>query len=332
MPLYSYTPPNLQDIRSMDEEDYQVVCFPTPYQSAQNPKDRVFLHLFSPPPGCPVKGDIVFLHGIGDGNIPHLQWYARRFRSKGYRTAFLILPFHGERALPGVKGGEPFYSLEPDTCVVLFHQAAKDVRASVDFLQQQPGFDAGKLFLVGVSFGGIIGTIALGLEKRFQKASLLITGGNWRWINFHSPAPYGLKMRPENLQAVNRYGCQNEHDCVTRYRQDPVDWVKKNVRSVEDIFTRAPIPCYAYDSLSFAPLVTQPLLFIRGRFDRLIPRQATEELLELLPHKTVVSIPAGHKSSILFKRRIARNILRFFEKTENCPPWDRRTPVRLIRP
>ena len=292
------------------EKDYLVFTFDTVYKDPVCKENETqIVHMFVPE--GKIKGDIVFLHGIGPNNIPYLEWYGRYFSKIGYRTSVVIFPYHLERAPKGIQDGDPFYSSEPDECVVLFHNAVKDVRRTIDLLESFDDYSEDNLYLMGVSFGGIIGTMALALDKRIKKGILMITGGNWRWINFYSP--FTQKVRDAYATQKNAYGCDSEEYCI-KFRENAFDFVKDNINSIDDIFQKTPIPCYHYDPISYAKFVNQPVLFIKGTFDKIIPHRATNELIKLLPNKKVKYILAGHKSSYLWKSVVGRWVISFIEQ------------------
>jgi len=267
------------------------------------------IHMFKPEQK--VKGDIVFLHGIGPNNVPYLEWYGRYFKKLGYRTSVVILPYHLSRKPNEVEDGDPFYSPEPQECTVLFHNSVKDVRRTIDLLETFDDFSENKLYLMGVSFGGIIGTMTLALDKRVKKGILMITGGNWRWINFYSP--YTGKVRERYAKEKNSFGCDSEEYCK-KYRSDAANFVKNNINSIDDIFQKTPISCYHYDPLSYAKFVNQPVLYIKALFDKIMPHKATNDLQKLLPNKKVKRLLSGHKSSYLFKRTVGRWVTNFIEE------------------
>ncbi|WGS64462.1 alpha/beta hydrolase family protein [Marinitoga aeolica] len=308
MYLYQYKKSTI-NYEKYNENDYIVLKFPVNYATHYEENKNVYVHLFE---SNKILGDIIFLHGIGNNNIPYLEWYARFFKTQGYRTSVVILPYHLKRTPKGMNGGDPFYSADPDKCVIEFHNAVKDVRRTIDLIENFKDFKENNLYLFGISFGGIIGTMTLALDKRFKKGVLMITGGNWRWINFHSP--YTYKVREEYKTKGNAYGCNSEEFCIKHFRKDPVNFVSKKFQRIEDVFDKAPIPCYSYDPISFAKFVNQPILFIRGIFDKIIPKEATDDLISLLPNASVQKIPTGHKSSILFKRLVGKKILNFLQK------------------
>jgi hypothetical protein len=126
---------------------YDEYMFKANYDTEFKENKYVYLHVFESKKK-ETAGDIIFLHGIGDRNIPYLEWYGRYFSEVGYRVAFVILPYHLKRKPEGIKGGEPFYSAEPTKCVVRFHKAVKDVRRSIDLLETFQDYEENNLFLM----------------------------------------------------------------------------------------------------------------------------------------------------------------------------------------
>jgi len=302
---YDKKPLNLEIIKHEDFDEY---VFNSPYEDIFYNFKKSTFYLFKPEKF--VKGDIIFLHGIGNGNIPFLMWYARYFRKLGYRTSFVIMPYHLSRTPEGEKAGDTFYSAEPCECVKKFHFAVKDVRRVIDILEGMPSYSSKRLYLMGMSFGGIIGSISLALDQRISKGALLVTGGNWRWINFHSP--YTLKIKYEVETKGNSYGCTGELKCIEHFRKEPVKYILNNFKKIEDIFKLEHVGCYKYDPLSFAPFIEQEVLFLRAVFDKVIPKNASLELKSLIKNVVYRRIPTGHKSSILLRKYIAKMVLKFF--------------------
>jgi pimeloyl-ACP methyl ester carboxylesterase len=294
------------------EEHYKEYEFVPDYAGYIDPIEenrRSFVRCFEPPNGQ-VKGDLVLIHGIGENNIPYIQWFAEQFSKRGIRTWYQLLPYHYKQKPENMYGGEPFMSANPDICVKKFHMAIRDTRKILDFAEEQKGFNGENCYIFGFSFGGMIATMAMGVDKRIKKGVLAITGGNWRWINFYSP--YSEAVRQDLYKNSNPYGCKDEADCMKRFRGDAVNWVKENVKTVDDIFNKAPIGCYHYDPICYAPLIDRPVLFLKAAFDKIMPKNATEDLEALLPNKTVKNIPTGHKSSIVLRRRILKWSMQFF--------------------
>lgn len=296
-------PLNLEE-KAVVEDGISLITFDAPYEPEvpQSKRVRVYYYKSESP-----VANLVFLHGIRNGNIPYLAWLAKCFSKHGIDSYYMILPYHEKRAPDGWRGGEPFFSPSPAKCVVKFHEAVKDVRRTVDVISMRSDLP---IFIMGYSFGGMIATMSLAVEKRLKGGVLSFTGGNWRWINWHSPVTD--ELREMYRREGNEFGCRSERDCL-RFRKDPLSIVER-FEKVEDIFKKSPVTCFHYDPLSFAKFVNQPVLFFKGIFDLVIPCPATEELIRVLSNKKVVSIPSGHKSSYFFRRFIARLAVKFVKK------------------
>lgn len=277
------------------------LTFKASYEPVVKESETVHVYVFEPPE---VKHNLVFLHGIGNGNIPYLMWFGERFKKANVKTWFLILPYHSERAPAEWKGGEPYYHHSPSYCVQRFYEAVQDVCDLVDVIRKDNDRDVS---IMGFSFGGMIATLALAREKRIKKGILCCCGGDWRWINWYSP--YTATLRDLYRQNDNEHGCKSERDCVKN--RGKAEEVVGSFRSLEEIALKAPVGCYLYDPVSFAPFVEQEVLFFWAIFDRVFPYPSYRALHRLLKKKKTIFLPTGHKSSYMFKEFIARKVIRF---------------------
>jgi len=284
----------------------KLVTFPASYSPIVEESKTVRVYVFEPER---IDHNLIFVHGIGNGNIPYLLWFGERFKEHNIKTWFLVLPYHEKRAPEGWTGGEPFYHPSPAYCVERFDEAVQDVIDLVDLIRKE---NDRPISTMGFSFGGMITTIALAREKRIEKGIICCSGGDWRWINWYSP--YTKKLRDLYREKGNEFGCRSEKDCI-KNRGNTLE-VIKSFESIEDIRKKPPVFCYFYDPASFAPFVEQKVLFFWALFDRVIPYRSYATLHSLLKNKKTVFLPAGHKSSYFFRRYIARKVVRFLKDDE----------------
>ncbi|OOC36812.1 alpha/beta hydrolase [Thermosipho melanesiensis] len=252
-------------------------------------------------------GKIIVLHGIGNNHIPYLMWYAKQFSKLGLESYFLIFPYHLNRGKTNWEGGEPFYHHSPAHCIVRFHQAIKDVRRTIDLIEKNND----DIYIMGFSFGGMITTMTMALDKRIKAGIIAFSGGDWRWINWYSP--YLEKVRNGYRKYSNEWGCVDEKKCV-KLRSNAKKQLTK-INNINDIFTLKPT-CFHYDPISYAKFVTQPTLLFQGIFDKIIPAKATKSLFESLPNAKKILIPSGHKSSYMFRRIITKMSVNFLKKSK----------------
>ncbi|SHH51469.1 alpha/beta hydrolase family protein [Thermosipho atlanticus] len=276
------------------KEKFNIIKFDAPYNPEVKESEKIILHEYlSKTP----KANLIFLHGIGNGHILYLKWFAEKFKDFGINTYFLILPFHLNRAPDNWKGGELFYSASPRKCEVRFHQAVVDVRRTIDYIESISNFP---VYIMGFSFGGMISTLSMAVDKRIKKGVLAFTGGNWRWINWYSP--YTESIRIEYKTIKNEMGCYSEEYCA-KMRGNPEKVISK-FKEITDIF-KYPVGCYHYDPMAFAKFVNQKVLMFTGLFDKVINKKSSDSLYKMLPNAKRIFIPAGHKSSYLFRKYVA---------------------------
>lgn len=285
--------------------NFNLVSFDAVYETDVEESNRVYVYEFI---AEEPKLNLVFIHGIGNRNIPYLLWFAERFKKHKINTYFLILPYHWFRAPKDWRGGEPFFSTSPNHCVVRFHQAVKDVLRTLDYVDRKSNLPKA---IMGFSFGGMIATMALAVDKRLKKGILAFTGGDWRWINWHSSRTE--QLRKDYLNFSNEYGCRDEETCI-KNRSASLEKIS-SLKNIEEIFQLQPI-CFHYDPISYAKFVDQPILFFKGMFDKIIVSESSDRLFELLPNARRVSLPVGHRSSYFLRHYILRKSLDFLLRGE----------------
>ncbi len=308
--LYDYKKPDILKTKTLSADNngthtVEHICFPSPYPTdVEEAKEvHIFLHIPSSQP----KGKILFLHGLGDRNVKYLMWFAQYFASHGFITAFMIMPYNSIRASKEHPGGS--YYMEADTAkaVERFRHAVMDARSTIDFLDERfPEFS--KTHAMGISFGGMIATITAGVDVRIDKLSLVITGGNFQYINWSSPITQ--QVREKYRRGENHDGCGTLEKCVIAHK-NYMNFVK-SVKRQEDVY-KAPWRCFTYDPIPFAPLFKGEVIMFKAAFDKIMPLQSTMQLWEAFGKPKLYTIPSGHYYSIVFKRSIARKSLKFFQ-------------------
>jgi len=302
--IYEYDQDLPLNVKRERFRDYSLISFDAVYEPQIPESRRIYLYTFET---TKPWTNLIFLHGIGNGNIPYLLWFGEYFQRHGIQTFFMILPYHERRAKPEWVGGEPFFSPSPSYCSRIFHEAVKDVRRTLDYIED---LSPVPISIMGFSFGGMITTMSLALDKRLKSGVLAFTGGDWRWINWYSP--YTQTLRENYTKYSNEYNCRNESNCVSN-RSQSMRTVGK-LQNIDDIFSLFPA-CFHYDPLSYAQLVNQPVLFLQGVFDRVIPHGSSQLLFEHLPNARKSVVPSGHKSSYIFRRLIAQRTIDFLKSS-----------------
>jgi hypothetical protein len=138
-------------------------------------------------------------------------------------------------------------------------QLMKDLQRAVDVLRAQPNVDDERIGYLGVSYGGAMGALFVGIETRLKAAVLVVADGG---LVSHFTGP-------EDLQYMSGISCATRNA-----------WFRD----------MAPV-----EPIRFVPHATTALLVQNGRQDNLVPPADAEELHEAVPEGTTVRwYDAGH--------------------------------------
>jgi dienelactone hydrolase len=183
------------------------------------------------------------LHGLG-GSKNDIANIAPMLSMFGVQVAVLALDaqYHGARKVEG----HELLSRDLEGSKKAFIQSVVDYRRALDYLDTRPEFDPDRVGLVGMSMGGMMGTILTALEPRIKTAVLAVPAADWVTLAKESASPVALQLRDDN---------PNFDFEQFRRTLDPVD------------------------PLHFAPrLAGKPILLLHANSDEIIPRHCAELL------------------------------------------------------
>jgi dienelactone hydrolase len=139
---------------------------------------RVPAYLVVPPGKGPLAG-LVFMHG-GNGNRSSLLPGALIMAQAGAVCLLIDSPLNGGRAVTGQTLAD---FTQPERTRAAMIQNVVDLRRGVDLLAARPDVEAKRLGYVGASYGGTIGGVLAGVEKRIKAYALLVgTGDLGEWL------------------------------------------------------------------------------------------------------------------------------------------------------
>ena len=119
---------------------------------------------------------IIFVHGIGDSKTAdYMEIGNRIFCQNGYAVMRIDVLNHGERKLYDHKvdliKNYRYWSRN------IIIQTVFDLRRAVDFLATRPEIDSARIGYFGISFGGFIGVVFVGVEQRVRVPVIALAGG-----------------------------------------------------------------------------------------------------------------------------------------------------------
>ncbi len=229
----------------------------------------------------------IVLHGHGHRGRSSARYFAAGLAENGVKSVFLTLPFHGKRKAQGVTEGTGFFVLDSVGMLMRFRQSVSDVRALLDYGESGLFGEVNRFCVFGLSLGGMIGVIAMGVDERIEKGVFVISGGDIRGIFWKSFAMLPLR----------RY--------VRKIVREGYD-ISSEEREYTDLSA-------LYDPLTFAKYVPpRKALMFNGMFDAVIPRFASLKLGEGLGVKPVY-LPAGHGSILIYRKFMLGRMLNFLK-------------------
>ena len=220
--------------------------------------DRATGLLIVPEGEGPFAG-ILLMHGL-PGNAEQMTGYGALLARHGAVVVALDAPF-------ARRGGEALRMTEADSVEQV--QLMTDLQRAVDLLVARPDVDASRLGYVGISYGGAMGALFVGIERRLRTGVLVVADGG---LVTHLTGP---EDGGSPLAALS---------CAARQR-----WLESMI----------PIEPVKY--IGFAS--PTPLLLQSGRQDDLVPPRDAERLHAAAPEpKTLEWYEAGHNLGVAAAR------------------------------
>ena len=164
------------------------------YQST--PQIPVTAYLYrSESPTAGSRGGVIYLHGgTGRGKESRIGGQLALLMARdGWTVLAIDLWHYGERNTGLLttynqrEKSEKLYN-EPTTYLTFVTQTVKDVSRGYDYLAQESGVDADRIFLVGHSRGAVLSSIAGAAETRLAGVALMHGGHFGLFVDSHRPA------------------------------------------------------------------------------------------------------------------------------------------------
>lgn len=206
--------------------------------------------LFDPVTRSSLRPGIVVMHGM-PGTARNVEATAHLFAQYGAVVIAIDAPFSR-------RGGSSLRFTSDDRAEQI--QLIKDLQRAVDVLRARPNVERDRIAYVGFSYGGAMGSLFYGIERRLKAAVLVVGDGG---LVSHMTGPEDFSF-------------MSGLSCATR-----LNWFREMI-PVE------PIRFIAQGSGT-------PLLLQSGKLDELVPVADAEDLQKAAPEpKTIRWYNAGH--------------------------------------
>jgi dienelactone hydrolase len=198
--------------------------------------------LFDPVARSSLRPGIVLMHGM-PGTARGMAGYAQLLAQYGAVVIAIDAPF-------ARRSGQPVRFTAQDRAEQI--QLIKDLQRAVDVLRARPNVDAARVAYLGISYGGAMGALFIGIEQRIEAAVLVVGDGG---LVSHFTGPEDLSFMASL-------------PCATR-----VDWFR-DMTPIEPI--------------RFIPHASTALLLQSGRLDNLVPEADAEDLHAAAPQPRTI--------------------------------------------
>jgi len=277
---------------------HYAVDFPVTF-TTQHGKYQTVRGEYFQPRGTKRAPLVVLLHGVGDVSVLPCKYLARSLSRQGIACFILYLFVHSSRMPDVVRKRLP--ALSDDEWYEGYRMSVVEVRQVVDWAGSRAEVDEERIGVVGISFGGFISAIAMGVDERIGAGVFLVSAGNSSKIAQKARA--SAIRRGYRVSEAEYNNIQNAYtEYLTEVAERGFDQVVPARRS------------YLNDPMTYAcNLQQRPVLMINARWDEFVPREAVEDFWQACGRPDIVWFAATHATVWLWYPAIKRKIGGFLE-------------------
>ena len=257
-----------------------IVTFPSPVTTPHEVNNTVHCEYYRPTgpgkhPAC------IVLHILG-GDFELSRLFCNALAQQGVAALFVKMPYYGPRRPHNVR--VRMISPDPNATVAGMTQAVLDIRRGAAWLAAQDEIDPQQIGVFGISLGGITGALACAAEPRFQKACLLLAGGDIGLVAeqvWNSPHLADVRSKWESAGGTR-------------------DSLMQLMRTIDPV-------TYAANCRG------RKILMLNARNDEIIPPKCTESLWQAFGRPEIVWYNAGHITAGLYIFDALSKVTEFFQ-------------------
>ncbi len=245
---------------------------------------------------------VILLHGMGDELLIPCKLLSKHLVKRGMACIVPYSVFHSRRAPETVRKRLPH--LTSEEWFEGYRISVIDVRQMIDWASSRSEVDKDRIAVLGISFGGFISAITMGVDRRIKAGVLLVAGGNSGKI--------GRKSWKRSMKKYKITEAEYNHNQKS-YKQYLAEVAEKGFENVN-----APSKSFLVDPMTFTPyLRKRPVMMLNARWDEYIPREATIDFWKACGKPLITWFPATHTSFWLWYPLIRRKITRFLNTALN---------------
>lgn len=267
-------------IQLRDEDNFiQVyrVTFTSPFVSPW-PENNVVPAEFYLPKTATGKVRAAIVLDIMAGNAVLARAMARGLAEGGVAAMYVPMAYYGQRR-PKEDPHFRIFDKDPVRAVDAIRQTVMDIRRAKSILESQPNIDPKHISITGISLGGIMTSLAAGVDGTFDRVVPILAGGDIASLVFSTPETRRLRA----------------------------ELIKKGITPEQ---LEKALACI--EPLNFASRIDPSrCLMINAARDEVIPKLATDLLAKAIGSPELLWAPAGHYSAVIYLPAIRQTALRF---------------------
>ncbi|MFC2012862.1 alpha/beta hydrolase family protein [Chloroflexota bacterium] len=236
----------------------------------------------------------ILIHGWGDRSVVPCRLLAKDLVKRGTACFILYMVFHSSRMPEAMK--KKGHHLADEEWFEGYRLSVIDVRQIVGWAAARDEINDTRIAVIGLSLGGFVSAISMGVEKRIGAGVFLLTGGNYE-------NPVWAKKRHENH---NEAELRETQDQYIRYLARVEEKGFKKVVPAKKSYLTDPVSYGSY-------LQERPVLMYNARWDIIVPREAAIDLWQACGEPEIRWFPTGHASLWLLYPLIRNGITGFLK-------------------
>ena len=275
---FEYTIQLLEDNPDDSVRLYRLV-FPSPFKSpfAEN---NVVPCEFYVPKHARGKLQSAIVLDIMAGNAVVPRGLARGLAEQGVAALYMPMAYYNARR-PRDRAHVRWLEDRPEHITDPPRQTIMDVRRAKAVLASRADIEPDQISITGVSLGGIMTSMAAGVDGHFCRVVPILAGGDLAALTFHAPE-------------------------TRRARQQLLD---KGIDQQKLGEMMAPV-----EPLHFASRIDpKRCLMVNASRDEVIPRECTVKLWEAIGKPEILWVPSGHYSAAWFMPTIKQTAIDFLK-------------------
>ncbi|PPD58335.1 alpha/beta hydrolase family protein [Dehalogenimonas etheniformans] len=242
---------------------------------------------------------VVLVHGIGDSSTIPCHALARSLVGSGIASFVIYLPIHSRRLPQDMK--DRFFNLSVEEWFELYRVSVINIRQALDWAETRSDIDCSRMGIAGISFGGYVAGIALGIDHRLKSGAMLLACGNMQklaWTRSTKRIPRWEVTEAVYREAQKSYLSYVDH--VSAFGFENVTPPESN---------------YAFDPYTFCSKIKEkPLYLTNALWDEYFPRETAKEFWQACGRPPQLWLPAGHATAWLFYPLISNRVRNLFKK------------------